>query len=150
MSHRVGGGSMVRAQGVRATRGSPLRAISVTIGLLSVRIVRGVADGSIAQAQDSDNPTVCSRRGDACIARNPSGPTNHGQPQRPQEEFSAERSETPGSQRPSMPQVLEGVAACGGEEGFEGVEVGGSGGSVSYTHLRAHETDSYLVCRLLL
>ena len=23
-------------------------------------------------------------------------------------------------------------------------------GSVSYTHLRAHETDSYLVCRLLL
>src|SRR5680860_1848828 len=24
------------------------------------------------------------------------------------------------------------------------------GGSVSYTHLRAHETDSYLVCRLLL
>src|SRR5665647_3813986 len=25
-----------------------------------------------------------------------------------------------------------------------------SGGPVSYTHLRAHETDSYLVCRLLL
>src|SRR5664279_5743166 len=25
-----------------------------------------------------------------------------------------------------------------------------STGSVSYTHLRAHETDSYLVCRLLL
>src|SRR5665647_3829964 len=24
------------------------------------------------------------------------------------------------------------------------------GGPVSYTHLRAHETDSYLVCRLLL
>ena len=24
------------------------------------------------------------------------------------------------------------------------------GNSVSYTHLRAHETDSYLVCRLLL
>src|SRR5680860_1874539 len=24
------------------------------------------------------------------------------------------------------------------------------GGAVSYTHLRAHETDSYLVCRLLL
>ena len=23
-------------------------------------------------------------------------------------------------------------------------------GTVSYTHLRAHETDSYLVCRLLL
>src|SRR5680860_1649490 len=28
--------------------------------------------------------------------------------------------------------------------------VGPSGASVSYTHLRAHETDSYLVCRLLL
>src|SRR5680860_1718660 len=29
--------------------------------------------------------------------------------------------------------------------------LGGSGGvPVSYTHLRAHETDSYLVCRLLL
>src|SRR5664279_1150114 len=26
----------------------------------------------------------------------------------------------------------------------------GTGGPVSYTHLRAHETDSYLVCRLLL
>ena len=25
-----------------------------------------------------------------------------------------------------------------------------SNGAVSYTHLRAHETDSYLVCRLLL
>src|SRR5680860_1305552 len=25
-----------------------------------------------------------------------------------------------------------------------------SAGAVSYTHLRAHETDSYLVCRLLL
>src|SRR5665647_3850028 len=25
-----------------------------------------------------------------------------------------------------------------------------SGNAVSYTHLRAHETDSYLVCRLLL
>src|SRR5680860_1915955 len=25
-----------------------------------------------------------------------------------------------------------------------------TGGPVSYTHLRAHETDSYLVCRLLL
>src|SRR5665647_859172 len=31
-------------------------------------------------------------------------------------------------------------------------EEGSTGGSspVSYTHLRAHETDSYLVCRLLL
>ena len=26
----------------------------------------------------------------------------------------------------------------------------GNSGAVSYTHLRAHETDSYLVCRLLL
>src|SRR5665647_741608 len=26
----------------------------------------------------------------------------------------------------------------------------GAAGPVSYTHLRAHETDSYLVCRLLL
>ena len=26
----------------------------------------------------------------------------------------------------------------------------GEPGAVSYTHLRAHETDSYLVCRLLL
>ena len=30
----------------------------------------------------------------------------------------------------------------------QGVVVGAA--SVSYTHLRAHETDSYLVCRLLL
>src|SRR5665647_2438499 len=28
--------------------------------------------------------------------------------------------------------------------------ISGHLGSVSYTHLRAHETDSYLVCRLLL
>src|SRR5664279_1098460 len=31
-----------------------------------------------------------------------------------------------------------------GAEGADGAE------AVSYTHLRAHETDSYLVCRLLL
>ena len=30
------------------------------------------------------------------------------------------------------------------------VKVVGDDGTVSYTHLRAHETDSYLVCRLLL
>src|SRR5665647_3237250 len=30
------------------------------------------------------------------------------------------------------------------------LETIGSSVSVSYTHLRAHETDSYLVCRLLL
>src|SRR5664279_6117482 len=40
--------------------------------------------------------------------------------------------------------------------GCRGHHVGGAGwagqhpGAVSYTHLRAHETDSYLVCRLLL
>ena len=37
-----------------------------------------------------------------------------------------------------------GVAGCRGPGGFSAVT------SVSYTHLRAHETDSYLVCRLLL
>src|SRR5665647_1093612 len=30
------------------------------------------------------------------------------------------------------------------------IEQGAAPGTVSYTHLRAHETDSYLVCRLLL
>src|SRR5664279_484505 len=32
----------------------------------------------------------------------------------------------------------------------DAVVTAGSGWTVSYTHLRAHETDSYLVCRLLL
>ena len=44
------------------------------------------------------------------------------------------------------------------ENAFENVEllkedrdkIGDPDASVSYTHLRAHETDSYLVCRLLL
>src|SRR5665647_3852708 len=36
-----------------------------------------------------------------------------------------------------------------GSEGAGVVEAVGQG-AVSYTHLRAHETDSYLVCRLLL
>src|SRR5664279_4454877 len=37
------------------------------------------------------------------------------------------------------------------EEGYEGLKPKyGGGRPVSYTHLRAHETDSYLVCRLLL
>src|SRR5665647_1465705 len=31
-----------------------------------------------------------------------------------------------------------------------GAQDAGSNDAVSYTHLRAHETDSYLVCRLLL
>src|SRR5665647_2956320 len=33
---------------------------------------------------------------------------------------------------------------------FNGDSVSKSSDAVSYTHLRAHETDSYLVCRLLL
>src|SRR5680860_652116 len=32
--------------------------------------------------------------------------------------------------------------------GIRGRDVRDAPGSVSYTHLRAHETDSYLVCRL--
>src|SRR5665647_3742252 len=59
-----------------------------------------------------------------------------------------------------------GGSAVGGAESFLGMEIspgchdGGRqvparhptqcDGPVSYTHLRAHETDSYLVCRLLL
>src|SRR5665647_3056216 len=36
------------------------------------------------------------------------------------------------------------------EFGMEVINVRGQFQPVSYTHLRAHETDSYLVCRLLL
>ena len=36
------------------------------------------------------------------------------------------------------------------ENHLDGVTYGCTYESVSYTHLRAHETDSYLVCRLLL
>src|SRR5680860_1549854 len=47
-----------------------------------------------------------------------------------------------------------GIAITGGHTGFiEGQNstiAGGGTLAVSYTHLRAHETDSYLVCRLLL
>src|SRR5680860_1745570 len=45
--------------------------------------------------------------------------------------------------------VLKALAA---EHGYQRLAVFGSvaRGPVSYTHLRAHETDSYLVCRLLL
>ena len=43
---------------------------------------------------------------------------------------------------------LQGVTR--GYRGFQGVTGGDKGLPVSYTHLRAHETDSYLVCRLLL
>ena len=41
--------------------------------------------------------------------------------------------------------VKEGTAGKGDVLG-----VATTAGTVSYTHLRAHETDSYLVCRLLL
>src|SRR5664279_4333178 len=37
-----------------------------------------------------------------------------------------------------------------GDEAGGGVDEGFRDAPVSYTHLRAHETDSYLVCRLLL
>src|SRR5664279_2121636 len=37
-----------------------------------------------------------------------------------------------------------------GDRGCGCGAVGAGGGAVSYTHLRAHEPDSYLVCRLLL
>src|SRR5680860_1631683 len=33
---------------------------------------------------------------------------------------------------------------------WSSLTIPGQGNAVSYTHLRAHETDSYLVCRLLL
>ena len=41
-----------------------------------------------------------------------------------------------------------GKAFCAGQDlaDIDGADLG----AVSYTHLRAHETDSYLVCRLLL
>ena len=35
-------------------------------------------------------------------------------------------------------------------QGYTVQSSGTAAGPVSYTHLRAHETDSYLVCRLLL
>ena len=44
--------------------------------------------------------------------------------------------------------VLDATGRIPNVEGFGLDEVGVA--SVSYTHLRAHETDSYLVCRLLL
>src|SRR5664279_1713821 len=46
-----------------------------------------------------------------------------------------------------------GIAPTPGRDGYWLVASDGgvfSFGAVSYTHLRAHETDSYLVCRLLL
>src|SRR5664279_5836967 len=51
-----------------------------------------------------------------------------------------------------QPVVIENRAGAGGTIGAAVVAAAPSDGytSVSYTHLRAHETDSYLVCRLLL
>ena len=49
--------------------------------------------------------------------------------------------------------VLAMLSGCFGEEVVTVQEAEfevGAPESVSYTHLRAHETDSYLVCRLLL
>src|SRR5680860_1744921 len=53
------------------------------------------------------------------------------------------------------PQLAAPVAARAAIPGRLGASpiaalTGTPGGAVSYTHLRAHETDSYLVCRLLL
>src|SRR5664279_3599573 len=46
------------------------------------------------------------------------------------------------------PPLVELVRGYLGREGFEVLTA--CDGPVSYTHLRAHETDSYLVCRLML
>src|SRR5680860_1775285 len=55
------------------------------------------------------------------------------------------------------PEVLTVVVRAVEDRGVGGVAAAPVGGiasdgvrAVSYTHLRAHETDSYLVCRLLL
>src|SRR5664279_3345858 len=59
---------------------------------------------------------------------------------------------TPGSRRPPIRVTPDGGRGrCVSRSCPQGGRYGGRcGGSVSYTHLRAHETDSYLVCRLLL
>src|SRR5680860_537423 len=46
-------------------------------------------------------------------------------------------------------QAQQGVDIYGRRQG-QGPYIGAQCKPVSYTHLRAHETDSYLVCRLLL
>src|SRR5664279_5963265 len=62
--------------------------------------------------------------------------------------------ESDSSDAPPMlttPTVSHRPSAAGeapGSGGTDGVAAGGFS-AVSYTHLRAHETDSYLVCRLL-
>src|SRR5678815_3367484 len=57
--------------------------------------------------------------------------------------------------RPMLPDGPPVLGASGAEGIWLNVGHGGSGwalavGSVSYTHLRAHETPEHLVCRLLL
>ena len=47
-------------------------------------------------------------------------------------------------------KYLEDVGVLTHEQYMEIVEASRTARAVSYTHLRAHETDSYLVCRLLL
>ena len=51
----------------------------------------------------------------------------------------------------SKSAVMGLTKALANEWASKGIQVNAiAPGSVSYTHLRAHETDSYLVCRLLL
>src|SRR5680860_1608637 len=47
-------------------------------------------------------------------------------------------------------QESAGIATTNGHQVFRRAHLGLVSQAVSYTHLRAHETDSYLVCRLLL
>src|SRR5664279_5972550 len=68
---------------------------------------------------------------------------------RPQKRADDVRSEQVSAARPVGPWQLESVvgqelSSSSGVTGDETVDT-----PVSYTHLRAHETDSYLVCRLL-
>src|SRR5680860_1700193 len=46
--------------------------------------------------------------------------------------------------------IKEGASKAEADEAKKKLEEAGASVAVSYTHLRAHETDSYLVCRLLL
>src|SRR5680860_1615113 len=49
-----------------------------------------------------------------------------------------------------LDSLVRGPRRCQDERSREHFGGGMRGWAVSYTHLRAHETDSYLVCRLLL
>src|SRR5664279_3647096 len=67
---------------------------------------------------------------------------------------SSNSSRAPSTDRPEKPQPKslrkKSGRASGGQPGHPGRTLQASPNPVSYTHLRAHETDSYLVCRLLL